>query len=149
MAMSFVTFSLVSVLWIIYGYTLAFGKDIAGIIGAGLLWFGWFGFNAGSALGANGIAGVAFINTNTATAMAGVFADPLINESGKGLLYGNSGQLLIQMIAVGTVIIYDLVVTIIIFLIIKSITGIRVDCDDEIIGLDESQHGEKSYNLYV
>jgi Amt family ammonium transporter len=41
------------------------------LIGAGLLWFGWFGFNAGSALGANGLAALAFMNTQLATA-AGV-----------------------------------------------------------------------------
>ena len=40
------------------------------LIGAGLLWFGWFGFNAGSALAANGIAGLAFMNTQVATAGA-------------------------------------------------------------------------------
>ncbi|BDZ69370.1 ammonium transporter [Methanobacterium ferruginis] len=40
------------------------------VIGAALLWFGWFGFNAGSALAADGLAGQAFINTNTATAAA-------------------------------------------------------------------------------
>ncbi len=207
------------------------------VTGAGLLWFGWFGFNAGSALEANGIAGVAFINTNTATAIAalswmftewihsrkptvlglasgavaglvaitpaagfvniigamtigllagiisyfavaklkpalgyddtldvfgihgvsgilgsiltGVFADPSINKAGTGLLYGNPGQLITQMIAVGVVIIYDLAITFLILLIIKGLTGIRVDCDDEIIGLDESQHGERSYNLHV
>jgi Amt family ammonium transporter len=42
------------------------------ILGAALLWFGWFGFNAGSALAADGIAANAFITTNTATAAAGL-----------------------------------------------------------------------------
>jgi len=40
------------------------------LLGSGLLWFGWFGFNAGSALAANGIAGLAFMNTQVATAAA-------------------------------------------------------------------------------
>ena len=39
-------------------------------IGGAILWFGWFGFNAGSALGANGLAGFAFVNTNTGAAAA-------------------------------------------------------------------------------
>ena len=40
------------------------------LLGSGLLWFGWFGFNAGSALAANGIAGLVLINTQVATAGA-------------------------------------------------------------------------------
>ncbi|MBI5574603.1 MAG: ammonium transporter [Elusimicrobia bacterium] len=42
------------------------------VLGAGILWFGWFGFNAGSALAANGIAANAFVVTNTAAAAAGL-----------------------------------------------------------------------------
>jgi len=205
------------------------------ITGAGLLWFGWFGFNAGSAVAANGLAGAAFINTNTAAAMAaiawmltewmhtkkptvlglasgavaglvaitpaagfvnikgaiiigllagiipyfsvalikpklgyddsldafgihgvagtmgailtGVFADPAINEAGAGLLYGNPGQLLTQLIAAGVTILYCAVVTFIIFMIVKVLVGVRVETEHEITGLDESQHGEKAYSL--
>jgi len=205
------------------------------VTGAGLLWFGWFGFNAGSAVAANGLAGAAFINTNTAAAMAaiswmfvewmhtkkptvlgiasgavaglvaitpaagfvnikgamiigllagivpyfavamikpklgyddsldafgihgvggilgalltGIFADPSINELGKGLLYGNPGQLVTQLIAVVVTIGYSAVATLIIFGIVKVVTGIRVHEEHEITGLDESQHGEKAYSL--
>ncbi|MDA8083706.1 MAG: ammonium transporter [Nitrospiraceae bacterium] len=205
------------------------------VTGAGLLWFGWFGFNAGSATAANGIAGAAFINTNTAAAVAalswmvvewmhskkptvlglasgavgglvaitpaagfvnisgailigiaagvipffsvawlkprlgyddtldafgihgiggmlgailtGVFADPSINEAGKGLLYGNPGQLLTQLLAVGATLLYSAVMTFVIFMILKFTVGLRVDPEDEMLGLDESQHGEKAYNL--
>lgn len=42
------------------------------ILGAGLLWFGWFGFNGGSALGANTLAGIALVTTQVATAAAGL-----------------------------------------------------------------------------
>ncbi|MBI5849376.1 MAG: ammonium transporter [Nitrospirae bacterium] len=205
------------------------------VTGAGLLWFGWFGFNAGSALAANGLAGAAFINTNTAAAVAalawmvvewmhskkatvlglasgavgglvaitpaagfvnisgaiciglaagiipffavaylkpklgyddtldafgihgiggtigailtGVFADPAINEAGKGLLYGNPGQLWTQILASLITFAYSAVATAIIFMVIKYTVGLRVDHEDEFIGLDESQHGEKAYNL--
>ncbi|MEJ2696104.1 MAG: ammonium transporter [Candidatus Sulfobium sp.] len=205
------------------------------VTGAGLLWFGWFGFNAGSALAANGLAAAAFINTNTATAIAamawmaaewvhskkptvlglasgavaglvaitpaagfvnvsgslfigaaagivafvsvaalkprfgyddtldafgihgvagtlgailtGVFADPSINSAGAGLLYGNPGQLLTQLIAVGVTLAYTGTVTLIIFMVVKAVVGLRVDEEAEVMGLDESEHGERAYNL--
>lgn len=50
------------------------------LLGTGLLWFGWFGFNAGSAVGANSLAATAFATTNTASATAGlawIFFDSL------------------------------------------------------------------------
>src|SRR5680860_100643 len=64
---------------LVLGKRKGFGKDSMAphhvpmtVLGAGLLWFGWFGFNAGSALGANGLAGMAFVNTNTAAAAAAI-----------------------------------------------------------------------------
>ncbi len=215
--------------------TLIPGNLTLVVLGTGLLWFGWFGFNAGSAVAADGIAAVAFINTNTAAAVAalswmfvewisarkptilglasgavaglvaitpaagfvnikgaviigilagvipyyavakikpllgyddtldvfgihgvagtlgailtGVFADPAINEGGRGLLYGNPGQLLTPVIAVLVTIAYAAIVPVIIFMIIKAIVGLRVDAAEEVIGLDESQHEERAYNL--
>lgn len=204
-------------------------------IGTALLWFGWFGFNAGSAASSNAVAAQAFINTNTAAAVAalawmltewiitkkptvlgiasgiiaglvaitpaagfvnitgsviigaiagvicyfsvtamkpklgyddaldvfgihglagimgailtGVFADPSVNEAGKGLLYGNAKQVLIQLAAVGVTMLYTAIMTCVIFLIIRLFMKIRVHEEDEIIGLDSSAHGEKAYNL--
>ncbi len=66
------------VLCIILGKRLGFGKDkmsphsmVLCMVGTGMLWVGWYGFNAGSALAADGIAGNAFLTTTLAAATAG------------------------------------------------------------------------------
>jgi ammonium transporter, Amt family len=65
------------VLCILLGHRLGFGKEILAphsmvlcMVGTGMLWVGWYGFNAGSALGADGIAANAFTTTTLATAVA-------------------------------------------------------------------------------
>lgn len=205
------------------------------ILGAGLLWFGWFGFNAGSALAADSIAASALLVTNTAAAAAavtwmiaewvrngkptslgivsgaiaglatitpaagyvsplsamiigfvagiicfsvvvfikpklgyddaldvfsvhgvgsvwgvlatGLFADPLINKAGRGLFYGNPGQVWIQVITIIAVAAYSFVLSFIIFKAIDLVIGLRVDKDSETMGLDITQHEETAYNL--
>ena len=206
------------------------------VLGASLLWFGWFGFNAGSQLGADGIAANAFLVTNTAAAIAafswmiveyftykkftllgiasglvaglvaitpaagfvdvmgaliigafsgviafygvnglkralkyddsldafgihglagiwgaiatGIFANPEVNELGKGLLYGNANQVLIQAEGVVITAIYTAIATAIIFKIASLITGgARVESDEESPGLDEVEHGERAFTL--
>ncbi|HEY8731976.1 MAG TPA: ammonium transporter [Candidatus Limnocylindria bacterium] len=205
------------------------------ILGASLLWFGWFGFNAGSALTSGGLATSAFVVTNTATAMAGltwitvswlhkgrpsvlgmaagavaglvaitpasgfvdvsgsiiiglgagsicylamqlrprlkvddaldvwavhgiggtwgalatgIFATVTINSAGaNGLLFGNPGQLVTQLIAVGATWVYAAIVTTVIIKVIDLTIGMRVKESDESLGLDRSQHGEIAYQL--
>ncbi len=67
-----------------YGKEAMFPSSIAlTALGAALLWFGWFGFNAGSQLAADGVAGSAFLVTNTSAAMGALtwmFAEWLVNK---------------------------------------------------------------------
>ena len=58
--------------------------------------------------------------------LTGVFADPAINAAGKGLLYGNPGQLWTQIVAVLVTLVYSGVMTFIIFMIIKRSSVLRV-----------------------
>jgi len=71
------------------------------LLGAGLLWFGWFGFNAGSALAANGIAALAFTNTNTAAAAALLtWAACDLARNGKVTAVGAATGLVVGLVAV-------------------------------------------------
>ena len=206
------------------------------LLGAGLLWFGWFGFNAGSALGANGIAGLAFINTQVATAGAllgwivtekirdghpsslgaasgavaglvaitpacafvapwaavvigflagsicalavglkykfgyddaldvvgvhlvggivgslaiGFFGSSAVNSVGlDGLFYGGGTALLAkQALGVGLVMAYSFVMTLIIGFLIEKTIGFRVKSENELAGVDLSEHAESAYEM--
>jgi Amt family ammonium transporter len=71
------------------------------LLGAGLLWFGWFGFNAGSALAANQIAGLAFVTTMlapAATLLVWTFLDGM--RSGKPTAVGAATAIVVGLVAV-------------------------------------------------
>ncbi len=71
------------------------------LLGAGLLWFGWFGFNAGSALAANGLAALAFTNTNTAAAAALVTWVALdLARNGKATAVGAATGLVVGLVGI-------------------------------------------------
>jgi Amt family ammonium transporter len=201
------------------------------VLGAGLLWFGWFGFNAGSALGANGLAANALLVTNTAAGAAtltwvvasylrtgktsvvgaaagavaglvavtpasgfvtaggavvigmvagglcysatllrerldvddsldvfavhgvggmfgavatGVFAVAAIGGV-SGLIDGNPGQVLTQLVAVGATVAFASVGTFLIVKFVDVILGLRVPAEEEALGLDLAVHGETAY----
>ncbi|MBI5492712.1 MAG: ammonium transporter [Deltaproteobacteria bacterium] len=206
------------------------------VIGAGLLWFGWFGFNAGSALGANGLASSTFLATNTAAAAAalswmvaewahrgkptllglasglvaglvsitpasgfvgpvsalvlglaagvicyisvsfikplfgyddsldafgihgvggiwgalatGLFATVAVNSAGaNGLFFGDSALLWKQAVAIAASATYSFVLTLIILKVVDATIGLRVAHEDEVMGLDLTQHSESGYTL--
>src|SRR6185436_5520531 len=71
------------------------------VLGAALLWFGWFGFNAGSALGANGLAANAFVTTHIATAAAGLmWALVEWKFSGKPTMFGMATGAVAGLVAI-------------------------------------------------
>ena len=206
------------------------------LLGASLLWFGWFGFNAGSALGANELAVSAFLTTNTAAAVAaltwmaiewftagkptvlggatgavaglatvtgaagfvsvpsamligiaagaicytlvvvikqkfayddsldafgvhgiggiigvlmtGLLASKAINPAGSdGLFAGEASLFGVQALAVGVVVLFAIVMTFALLKLTDILVGLRVEDEEEVIGLDHTQHRESAYTL--
>lgn len=79
---------------------------------------------------------------------AGIFANPAINSSATGALYGNLNQIGVQLLAILMVIAYSAVATTIVYFASSFVTrGARVDEIMEATGLDEAYHGEKGFNI--
>jgi ammonium transporter, Amt family len=205
------------------------------VTGAAMLWVGWFGFNAGSALSSGALATSAFVVTHTASAAAtlawmlsewwtrgkptvlgaasgavaglvaitpasgyvgplsaiviggvggmlcyhacnlksrlgyddsldvvgvhgvggtwgalatGLFASAAVNEAGgNGLFFGNPGQLVVQVVSILVVWIFAFVGSLVLLKIVDALVGLRIHEEDEVAGLDLSQHNESAYSL--
>lgn len=92
--------------------------------------------------------GVHALNGIWGALATGIFADPLINAAGKGMLYGNPKQILIQAIAIAATLSYTAVGTFIVVKVVSLITGgIRVDEETEELGLDVAIHSEEGFDL--
>jgi Amt family ammonium transporter len=74
----------------------------------------------------------------------GIFASPAINAY-SGLIYGNMQQFIAQIVAAGASVVYAFVLTYVLARIVDSVMGLRVTEDEEYVGLDMAQHGEKAY----
>ena len=80
--------------------------------------------------------------------LTGLFATKLVNPAGgDGLFFGNPGQLGIQALAVGVTLVYSFVVSYILFKILDATMGLRVTAEEEMAGLDISEHQETGYSL--
>ena len=80
--------------------------------------------------------------------LTGLFAQKIINSAGAdGLLFGNPAQFKIQLIAVVATMAYAAAVTFILLLVLKKVMGLRVNEEEELIGLDHTQHKESAYTL--
>jgi Amt family ammonium transporter len=222
------------VLALVVGKRKGFGKEPMKpnnlplvMLGAALLWFGWFGFNAGSAFEAVGLAGLAWVNTTTATcaamlgwllteriksgkatslgaasgvvaglvaitpaagaltpvtsALLGVIAgavsalavslkykfgfDDSLDVVGihlvagligtvylgflatdTGLFFGGgAGQLIVQVIIAVVALLFSGILTLVIALALKATMGWRIPEEDEVTGIDQSEHAERAY----
>ncbi|HXX56942.1 MAG TPA: ammonia channel protein, partial [Thermodesulfovibrionales bacterium] len=102
-----------------------------------------FGYD--DSLDAFGVHGVGGIIGTLAT---GLFAQKLINPSGAdGLFFGNAKVFLTQVIGILVAMVYSFVLTALMLKVLDWTVGLRVSTEEEVEGLDLSQHGESGYTL--
>ncbi|MGB0741023.1 MAG: ammonium transporter, partial [Planctomycetaceae bacterium] len=91
--------------------------------------------------------GVHGIGGTLGAVLTGVFATSAVTglDHSSGLLEGNPGQLLTQLISVIAAVAFSAVGTVIIYRLLDSLVGMRVEAEHEVQGLDISQHGEEGY----
>lgn len=137
---------------IVFGRRHGYGKipmephDITmTVLGAGLLWFGWFGFNAGSALSAGGLAASAFVATNTAAAAAALsWMFVSWRASGKPSLLGAACGAVAGLVAItpaagfvtpGAAVIIGLVAGIVCYLAVGALNRANLDDSLDVFGV--------------
>jgi Amt family ammonium transporter len=92
--------------------------------------------------------GIHGVGGTTGALLTGIFAEKLINPAGNnGLLFGNPSQFSIQLVAVVAAAIYAFVGTFLILKVLNLIIGLRVNEEEEVMGLDVTQHKESAYTL--
>jgi Amt family ammonium transporter len=78
----------------------------------------------------------------------GLFADPAVNAAGTGLFFGNPKQLLIQVVSILATAAFTAVATLVLIYVTKALAGgLRVEEENERIGLDSAVHGERAFEI--
>jgi len=78
----------------------------------------------------------------------GLFADPAINAAGTGLFFGNPMQVVIQLVSILATAVFTAVATLVLIYLTKALTGgLRVEEENERIGLDSAIHGERAFEI--
>src|SRR5262249_11553846 len=94
------------------------------------------------------VVGVHCVGGTTGALLTGLFASKAVNAAGAdGLFFGNPAQLGTQIIAVAVTLAYCFVGALVLLKVVDAIVGLRVTEEDEVVGLDLSQHGEHAYTL--
>jgi Amt family ammonium transporter len=99
--------------------------------------------------GAGGTIGALLTGVFAAKAVNAIFKDANGNALPVGLIDGNAHQLLNQVVGIAIAWVLAIVGTLIILKVVDLVVGLRVTSEQEIQGLDLSQHGEEGYNLEV